>query len=81
MADDMSCRAVIHLICWYLEGKLTPSVAQEVDDHVKSCPDCHIVFHAATMTLDAYFSADEPSAMAPSAPILSARQHSRAAND
>lgn len=52
----MSCRDTIHLICWYLEGKLSPSVASEIKKHVDSCPDCHMVLAAAVSTLDHYFS-------------------------
>jgi predicted anti-sigma-YlaC factor YlaD len=52
----MSCRDAIHLICWYLEGKLTSSVAREVENHLNHCKDCHLVLEAATTTLDAYFN-------------------------
>ncbi len=52
----MSCRDTIHLICWYLEGKLTASVAREVQNHLDHCKDCHLVLDAATTTLDAYFN-------------------------
>jgi len=27
----------IHLICWYLEGKLSPSVEGEIEKHLKDC--------------------------------------------
>lgn len=52
----MSCRDTIHLICWYLEGKLSPSVESEIEKHLKDCPDCHLVLDAANSTLDRYFS-------------------------
>jgi anti-sigma factor RsiW len=51
----MSCRDTIHLICWYLEGKLSPSVASEIEKHLSECPDCHVVLDAANTTLDRYF--------------------------
>ena len=51
----MSCRDTIHLICWYLEGKLSPSVKGEIEKHLQGCPDCHIVLDAANTTLDRYF--------------------------
>jgi hypothetical protein len=51
----MSCRDTIHLICWYLEGKLSPSVEREIAHHLHECPDCHLVLEAATNTLDRYF--------------------------
>jgi hypothetical protein len=53
--EDMSCRDTIHLICWYLEGKLSPSVEGEIEKHLRECPDCHVVLEAATTTLDRYF--------------------------
>ncbi|HKV23529.1 MAG TPA: zf-HC2 domain-containing protein [Candidatus Acidoferrum sp.] len=52
----MSCRDTIHLICWYLEGRLSPSVAVEIKRHLDSCPDCHMVLAAAVSTLDRYFT-------------------------
>ncbi len=52
----MSCRDTIHLICWYLEGRLSPSVEGEIKSHLESCSDCHVVLEAAINTLDRYFS-------------------------
>jgi predicted anti-sigma-YlaC factor YlaD len=53
----MSCRDTIHLICWYLEGKLSPSVEGEIERHLSECSDCHLVLDAANSTLDRYFGA------------------------
>ena len=53
----MSCKDTIHLICWYLEGRLSTSVEVEIKRHVESCSDCHMVLDAAVNTLDRYFSA------------------------
>jgi hypothetical protein len=52
----MSCRDTIHLICWYLEGKLSPSVENEIKRHLLECADCHLVLDAANSTLDRYFT-------------------------
>jgi putative zinc finger protein len=52
----MSCKDTIHLICWYLEGKLSPSVAQDIEQHVGQCTNCQHVLSAATSTLDQYFA-------------------------
>jgi len=51
----MSCRDTIHLICWYLEGRLSASVASEIERHLNGCSDCHLVLDAAMSTLDRYF--------------------------
>jgi anti-sigma factor RsiW len=51
----MSCRDTIHLICMYLEGKLSPSVQGEIERHLQDCADCRLVLDAATTTLDRYF--------------------------
>jgi anti-sigma factor RsiW len=59
----MSCRDTIHLICWYLEGKLSPAVEREIAHHLNECPDCHLVLEAATNTLDRYFGT--PAALEP----------------
>ena len=54
----MSCKDTIHLICWYLEGKLSPGVATEIEKHVKDCSNCQLVMNAATSTLDHYFGSN-----------------------
>jgi anti-sigma factor RsiW len=51
----MTCRDTIHLICMYLEGKLSPGVKSEIERHLHSCGDCRLVLNAATTTLDRYF--------------------------
>ena len=51
----MSCRDTIHLICMYLEGKLSPGVQGEIETHLQECADCRLVLDAATTTLDRYF--------------------------
>ncbi len=51
----MSCKDTIHLICWYLEGKLSPSVSGEIKRHLADCQDCRLVLDAANTTLDHYF--------------------------
>lgn len=61
---DMSCRDTIHLICWYLEGRLSPSVGAEIEHHLEKCSDCHLVLDAAMSTLDRYF---EPNKTQPAA--------------
>jgi predicted anti-sigma-YlaC factor YlaD len=53
----MSCRDTIHLICWYLEGRLSPSVEAEIETHLTQCDDCRMVQEAATATLDRDFGA------------------------
>ena len=54
----MSCRDTIHLICWYLEGRLSSSVEAEIRCHLETCSDCHMVLEAAVNTLDRYFTAE-----------------------
>ena len=47
----MACRVTVHLICWYLEGKLSPSVEREIERHLSRCCDCRLILEAATTTL------------------------------
>lgn len=51
----MSCRDTIHLICWYLEGRLSSVVETEIKRHLEGCSDCRLVLEAAVNTLDCYF--------------------------
>ena len=55
---DMSCKDTIHLICWYLEGRLSTSVEGEIKHHLEECSDCQLVLDAAVNTLDRYFSSE-----------------------
>jgi predicted anti-sigma-YlaC factor YlaD len=52
----MSCKDTIHLICWYLEGKLSPAVSHDIEEHLHDCSNCQVVLKAATSTLDQYFT-------------------------
>ena len=52
---SMTCKATIRLICEYLEGRLTPEVASEVQRHLSCCDNCRTVFDAASLTLEVYF--------------------------
>jgi Putative zinc-finger len=54
----MSCKDTIHLICWYLEGRLSTSVESEIKRHLESCSDCHLVLDAAINTLERYFTTE-----------------------
>jgi predicted anti-sigma-YlaC factor YlaD len=54
----MSCKDTIHLICWYLEGKLSPTVSHDIEEHLRDCANCKLVLKAATSTLDQYFGHD-----------------------
>ena len=45
----MSCRDTIHLICWYLEGRLSQAVETEIRHHLENCSDCHLVLNAAVI--------------------------------
>jgi predicted anti-sigma-YlaC factor YlaD len=60
---DMTCKATIRLICEYLEGRLTPPVASEVQGHLGHCNNCRVVFDAATRTLEVYFDREAESPM------------------
>lgn len=52
---SMTCKATIRLICEYLEGRLSPEVAGEVQRHLSYCHNCRTVFDAAALTLEVYF--------------------------
>jgi predicted anti-sigma-YlaC factor YlaD len=52
---SLTCKATIRLICEYLEGRLAPQVASEVQRHLSQCGNCRTVFDAAALTLEVYF--------------------------
>jgi len=61
----MSCRDTIHLICWYLEGRLSGPVEAEIKRHLETCADCHLVLEAAVNTLDCYFTPERSASREP----------------
>jgi predicted anti-sigma-YlaC factor YlaD len=54
-AMSITCKATIRLICEYLEGRLAPEVAGEMQRHLSYCPNCRTIFDAAALTLEVYF--------------------------
>ncbi len=59
---SMTCKATIRLICEYLEGRLAPEVASEIQRHLAQCKNCRAVFDAAALTLEIFFDRElEPS--------------------
>ncbi|MGA2419075.1 MAG: zf-HC2 domain-containing protein [Candidatus Acidiferrum sp.] len=69
----MSCRDTIHLICWYLEGRLSPAVVAEIENHLLKCDDCRMVQEAATTTLDREFGTPKaPAQSLPLGPVIQA---------
>lgn len=52
---SMTCKATIRLICEYLEGRLSPEVASDVQHHLSQCSNCRTVFDGAALTLEVYF--------------------------
>lgn len=52
---SVNCKATIRLICEYLEGRLSPPVASEIQRHLTHCNNCRMIFDAAELTLETYF--------------------------
>ena len=51
----MNCKEAIRLVCEYLEGRLSPSVAFAIRRHISDCKNCRMVMDAAKQTLEVYF--------------------------
>jgi predicted anti-sigma-YlaC factor YlaD len=54
----MTCKEAIRVMCEYLEGRLSRSVALAVQRHLFECRDCRIVHDAAERTLAIYFDSN-----------------------
>jgi len=55
MVLKMTCKDTIRLICEFLDGRLVPSVARDVQRHLDNCKNCRIVLDAARRTLEIDF--------------------------
>ncbi len=65
----MTCKETIRLICEYLDGRLSPGVANELRMHLDNCKNCRMVLDAAQKTLATYFDSYPPPAPAAKARV------------
>jgi anti-sigma factor RsiW len=51
--QDLACKEFVELVTEYLEGTLPPATRTRVDEHLASCPFCHIYLEQMRQTIQA----------------------------
>src|SRR5262249_16587640 len=55
---ELNCRAVITQISNYLDGELTASARQDLEQHLHECKECELVVSQTKLTVDLYCDAE-----------------------
>ncbi len=50
----MTCEEVVHWLSDYIDGALPPQLRGEVERHIASCRDCHVVLDSTRCTILLY---------------------------
>ena len=53
----MRCDEVVRLLSDYIDGALSPHVRAELEQHIASCHDCHVVLDTTECTILLYRAA------------------------
>ncbi|WP_322800080.1 anti-sigma factor family protein [Thermoflexus sp.] len=48
------CEEWLGQIYLYLDGELAEHLCRELEQHLRECPDCHVVFNTTQRTIELY---------------------------
>jgi anti-sigma factor RsiW len=48
------CKQVVRCLCEFLDGELSPDLAEELERHLVRCEDCKIVVDTTRKTVEVY---------------------------
>jgi anti-sigma factor RsiW len=54
----MNCDGVIRRISSYIDGDLEATVIEEIELHMKQCPECTILVQQTRLTVNLYYDSD-----------------------
>ncbi|MCS7351194.1 anti-sigma factor [Thermoflexus sp.] len=54
MPPSKRCEEWLGRISLYLDGELAEHLCRELEQHLKECPDCHVVFNTTRRTIELY---------------------------
>ncbi len=60
MAAQLNCTDVLNLISAYVDGELSPSLCQAIEEHLATCRNCYVVFDSMSKTLALYHRLEPP---------------------
>ncbi len=54
----MNCNGVIRRVSSYIDGELEATVVEEIELHLRECPDCTILVQQTRLTVHLYYDSD-----------------------
>ncbi len=54
----MNCDGVIRAVSSYIDGEMEATVVEEIELHLKECPDCTILVQQTRLTVHLYYDSD-----------------------
>ena len=54
----MNCAGVIRRVSSYIDGDLEATMIEEIELHLKTCPDCLILVQQTRLTVRLYYDSD-----------------------
>ena len=54
----MNCKGAIRRVSSYIDGELEAAVMEEIELHLKECPDCTILVQQTRLTVHLYYDSD-----------------------
>jgi anti-sigma factor RsiW len=50
----LNCKDCLEQISNYLDGKMEPDLKRQLEEHLKLCHHCHVVFDSTRQTIELY---------------------------
>jgi anti-sigma factor RsiW len=54
----LNCKGIIRRISSYIDGDLEATIVEEIELHLKQCPDCTILVQQTRLTVHLYYDSD-----------------------
>jgi anti-sigma factor RsiW len=58
MLDTQHCKEYLEKISAYIDGELDPQLCQILEEHLKGCDNCTIIFNTLKKTIELYQQTD-----------------------
>jgi anti-sigma factor RsiW len=63
MHDERRCRELLEALSGYVDGSASQAVCQEIQNHLKDCPDCTVVVNTLRKTISLYHRKEAPGSL------------------
>jgi anti-sigma factor RsiW len=63
MDNHAACRQMLHSLSDYIDGELSESLCQELEQHLDGCQNCQVVLDTMKKTIELYQTTSEPGSL------------------